>query len=497
MRRNPRLRGQLFISYLFLLMLTLTVMTLALLLFLFAQPVPPSLTYEKLLTIGRDVLQQAGIGSQQSALTLLQVRNLVQQLPRLAADNDTRILIIDMPTRTIITDSAAVFARTDQIRLTQESYTLQIPLRNRFGIHGEPIFGSLWDKDGSEWFFSGITIIRQNQETSAIVLAEPRPQQTFPLVLDRFRQELALPLCQSAVVGLIVAALLAAFSSRTLVRPLSRLEQAAESVAAGSHDQLVPEDGPVEIRALAAAFNRMSGEVNSTQQAQKEFMANVSHDLKTPLTSIQGYSQAIVDGAAKDPAHAARIIFEEASRLNRMVTELTDLARLQAGQMSMQHRPVDIHQLVLMVGERLSIIARERGLQLHLQSDPVPEVIGDGDRLAQVLTNLVSNAMKYTPSGGEISLRTQVNNGGVEVVVRDTGIGIAPDDLSRIFERFYQVDKARGPRRGTGLGLAITHEIVQAHGGRITVTSAGQGKGSTFTVWLPSAHLNTVVRGQK
>jgi signal transduction histidine kinase len=255
----------------------------------------------------------------------------------------------------------------------------------------------------------------------------------------------------------------------------------------------VPEDGPAEFRALAVAFNRMSGEVQATQQAQKDFVANVSHDLKTPLTSIQGYSQAIMDGAAKDPAGAAKIIYEEAGRLNRMVTQLTDLERLQSGRLSMRSVPVDVSRLAAAVGERLAIVAHDRGLTLHVNTPPVPEVIGDGDRLAQVLTNLVSNAIKYTPSGGEVWLQTQVNNGGVEIVVRDSGQGIAAQELPRIFERFYQVDKTRGPRRGAGLGLAITQEIVQAHGGQISVTSAGVGQGSTFTVWLPSPKVASVV----
>jgi signal transduction histidine kinase len=238
----------------------------------------------------------------------------------------------------------------------------------------------------------------------------------------------------------------------------------------------------------------MADEVQSEQQAQQEFLANVSHDLKTPLTSIQGYSQAIIDGAASNPVAAATIINDEAARLNRMVVELTDLARLQAGRLSMQMTGLDMGQLAEAVGQRLSIVAREKGVDLRLETMPMPEVAGDGDRLAQVLTNLISNAINYTPPGGTVTVRTQVANGGVEVIVEDTGVGIPPSELPRIFERFYQVDKARGPRRGTGLGLAIVQEIVQAHGGKITASSAGENRGSTFTIWLPSPNLTTIMR---
>jgi signal transduction histidine kinase len=265
-------------------------------------------------------------------------------------------------------------------------------------------------------------------------------------------------------------------------------------VSGGRFNQRVPIKGPTEVRAVADAFNRMADEVQSEQQAQQEFLANVSHDLKTPLTSIQGYSQAIIDGAANNPVAAATIIYDEAARLNRMVIELTDLARLQAGRLSMQMTGLDMGQLAEAIAQRLSIVAREKGIDLRLETMPMPEIAGDGDRLAQVLTNLISNAINYTPEGGMVTVRTQVANNGVEVSVEDTGVGIHPSELPRIFERFYQVDKARGPRRGTGLGLAIVQEIVQAHGGRIRASSPGENRGSTFTIWLPSPNLTTIMR---
>jgi signal transduction histidine kinase len=302
---------------------------------------------------------------------------------------------------------------------------------------------------------------------------------------------------QAAIVGLIIAIALAWFISRSIARPLQALASAAPAVAQGHFDQQVPVTGPPEVRAVAESFNRMSGEVRANQQAQRDFLANVSHDLKTPLTSIQGYSQAIIDGAAKDPAQAASIIYEEASRLNRMVIELTDLARIQAGRLSMQTTAIDMGQIVAAVAQRLSVVANKKGLRLDVQAEPMPEIAGDGDRLAQVMVNLISNAIKYTPSGGTVTVQTCLAEQGVEVIVQDTGIGIPTEDLPRIFERFYQVDKARGPKRGTGLGLAITAEIVHAHGGRISVSSAGEGKGSIFTVWFPSPQMSTVVRGRR
>jgi len=145
------------------------------------------------------------------------------------------------------------------------------------------------------------------------------------------------------------------------------------------------------------------------------------------------------------------------------------------------------------VGERLVLMAQRRGVRLHVETALTPSVMADGDRLAQVLTNLIGqvltnligNAINHTPSGGQVWLRTAPAAGGVNISVQDTGAGIPPAELERIFERFYQVDASRGPKRGTGLGLAIAREIVTAHGGKISATSEGVGKGSTFTVWLP------------
>jgi signal transduction histidine kinase len=150
-------------------------------------------------------------------------------------------------------------------------------------------------------------------------------------------------------------------------------------------------------------------------------------------------------------------------------------------------------QLTAAVGQRLSVVAREKGIALNVDAAPMPPIAGDGDRLAQVLTNLISNAISYTPGGGSVNVRTYANNGGVEVSVQDTGVGISAKELPLIFERFYQVDKARGPKRGTGLGLAIVYEIITAHGGKVNVASDGEGKGSTFTIWLPSPYLSTVI----
>jgi two-component system, OmpR family, sensor kinase len=487
------LRTRLLISYMMLIGITLSVITLALLVFLNNRPAPRELTYRQLADFAQIHLRDLFGGVLQTRQ--LDLRSLAQRLETFSAEEGVRTLIVDLTNGNVIFDSSVRFRVSDTVTIQLEAApdnvqfrpVVESILRGRF----ETIFGSF--PDSEEWLFFGLS--RSTGEPAALLFAEERPGNTLGSVLSVFRSELVRPLIQAALLGITTAIIMAYIVSRNIARPLQQIGAAAAAVAEGNYEQHLPVTGPPEVRAVAESFNHMSAEVRTSQDTQRDFLVNVSHDLKTPLTSIQGYSQAIMDGAADDPAKAASIIYEEAGRLNRMVVELTDLARLQSGQLSMQMNPLDISPIVHAVAQRIDIVAQKKGVKLTVDSTPMPNIHGDGDRLAQVITNLVSNAVKYTPGGGYVHLKTQINNGGVELMVQDSGVGIPADDLPRIFERFYQVDKARGPRRGTGLGLAIVQEIVQAHGGTISVTSGG--KGSTFTVWLPSPDLKTMVRGKR
>jgi two-component system sensor histidine kinase ResE len=236
----------------------------------------------------------------------------------------------------------------------------------------------------------------------------------------------------------------------------------------------------------------MTCEVAGMQQTQRDFLANVTHDLRTPLTSIQGFSQAIVDGVAADPqaaTRAATIIYDEAGRLNRMVQELLDLARLESGQFQMTWHTLQIADLLTAVAERLQPKAADKGVRLTVDVAPLPALAGDGDRLVQVFTNLLDNGIKHTAAGGSVTLEArshpEPNGAGIVVKVRDTGDGIPAADLPHIFDRFYQVDKSRRSKDGAGLGLTISRQIIEAHGGQITVQSV-EGLGTLFSVWLPT-----------
>jgi len=305
----------------------------------------------------------------------------------------------------------------------------------------------------------------------------------------------------AAVISLILAVLVA----RSISRPLQRVMAATEEIARGNYDFTLNITSPCEVHRLATSFNKMVRQVQASRQAQRDFVANVSHELKTPLTSIQGYSQAILDGTAREEAvqRAAGIIHDEAERMRRLVEDLLDLARIESGQVVMAQEPVDLRQVLGDCMDRLALRAQESGITLSLNVPTLPLLSGDKDRLAQAITNLLDNALKYTPAGGRVTveaaevseiqaLRTveptlapAVLLPAVVVTVSDTGPGIPPDELDRIFERFYQVDKSRARGKGgIGLGLAIVQEIVAAHGGRVAVQSI-VGVGSKFIVALP------------
>jgi signal transduction histidine kinase len=297
----------------------------------------------------------------------------------------------------------------------------------------------------------------------------------------------------AGAVALALSIVLAALMAYSIARPLERIARAAEEVSAGNYDQQLEISTPTEVARLATSFNSMALRVQASLQTQQDLVANVSHELKTPLTSIQGFSQALLDGTADDPGarkRAAAVIHEEAGRMRRLVDELLDLARLEGGQVSLACEPVDVANLMRTCADRFTPEARRLGCTLLVEvPSSLPPVLGDTERLEQVFGNLVDNALKQmctVTDEGRVILRAEAQDQQVLCSVTDNGPGIAADDLQRVFERFYQVDKSRVRRgSGAGLGLAIAQEIIEAHGGRIHAESV-QGLGTRLTVELPA-----------
>ena len=292
----------------------------------------------------------------------------------------------------------------------------------------------------------------------------------------------------SGLAGLGVALLVGLVITRSIYNPLRRMTSAVHAVGSGRYDTRVPEEGPDETRELARALNRMAEQVESNEQALQEFMADVSHELRTPLTSIRGFTQALLDGTVQDEAqrmHSAQVIDDEARRMLRLVSDLLDLARMQAGEFRLQREPIAPRELVEHIVEVFEPRAEEAGIALRTAvAADLPAVPMDFDRMVQVLNNLVANAIQYTREG-PVTLGASLNAGQLVMTVADTGEGISPEDLENLFERFYRGDST-ARRRGTGLGLAITREIVRAHGGEVSVTSV-VGEGTTFRIAIPLA----------
>jgi signal transduction histidine kinase len=343
---------------------------------------------------------------------------------------------------------------------------------------------SIRDSQKRVWFYT--LRLLDGQAQTYLMVATLRP--VIPW-LNTLTDDLGLPLLEAAGAAMVAALFLALLMGGWIANPLRRISEAARKVAAGDIRPIDPQ-GPTEVKELANSFNAMTQKVQISQQSQRDFVANVSHELKTPLTAIQGFAHAIVDGAASSPdllRQAGEVILTESDRMYRLVTDLLALARLDAGTANLLKEPVDLREVLEGVVVKFEPAARSSQVSLEAQLSALPVVMGDGDRLAQVFSNLVDNAIKFTPANGRVVVAAHQAGQQVEVRVSDTGMGIAPEDQKRIFERFYQTDKSRrgGAGRGVGLGLAIARQVVQAEGGSISVSSA-PGKGSEFIVRLPS-----------
>jgi len=487
-----RLRTRLFISYIALLLVTLLTLSLGLIVALGTQPAPPTQVYARLAAIAQG-LNVRGLLDDFTAPGLADQARIDQiqaVLNEFAQTRGVRVLWLTRISGStlVIHDSAGVYNAQAELTFSSEEF-FSASLERTLLPGSQQIYGRFADPDGSVWLFGGVAhplnMLRRAQIASLLIVAEPMLAVSLGQALAQFSSEILPALLRAALAAALLAVFMAAFISQSLVQPLRSLLNGVRAVAAGNYEQRVAEVGPPEVRELAQAFNVMSQEIRAAQNAQRDFLANVSHDLKTPLTSIQGYAQAVLDGAARDPHQAARIIYDEAARLNRLVNEITDLIRMQSDGLTLKYSQVDVNLLANALVERLMMMAARRQIRLTTRLAPLPTISADGDRLVQVLTNLLSNALKFTDSGGQVTLRTQPHPREVEIIIEDTGIGIPPEELTRLFERFYQVDKARGPERGTGLGLAIAREIVHAHGGRISIHSEGLGKGTTVRVRLP------------
>lgn len=373
-----------------------------------------------------------------------------------------RLLLLDRQRR-VLWDSASSDTRGQVI-------AVQAARRVANVAEAEPIL------DGQPYLAAAVALMPVRDPLGAAFLVVARPRSS---VTSAAAGQLAPLLIASGVAALLVAMLLVVLVGRTLTRPLTQLAAAAEDVAAGNYSRRVGIRGEDEIGVLGAAFDRMAEAVERARKIQRDFLANLSHELKTPLTSLIGFSQALVDGSLKseaDRVRAATIVHEESERVLRMAQELLDLARVEGGSIALNITDVDLggqlQQELEIVRQRADV--RELRMTLDVPAD-TPPVAADPERLHQVLDNLLDNAVKYAPAASMVTVAVSVAGSSVETVISNPAGAHRPDP-ERIFERFYRADPSRSAAAGgVGLGLAISRELAAAMKGRLWADIDAEG----------------------
>lgn len=304
-----------------------------------------------------------------------------------------------------------------------------------------------------------------------------------------YRQANELSMLWGLGLSALVASIVGLFVTRRIVTPVRRMQRASQRIAAGRYDERLQTAAPGEIGELAASFNEMAQALERIESRRTEFLANVAHEFRTPLTNLRGYVTGFRDGIFAPDENTLDACTRQLSRLERLVSDLSLLSKLEAGIEELQPQAVGAVELTQQSVAAFRPRFDQKGVTLRVQHAAGPaHVHADPQRTAQVLANLLENALRHTPSGGEVEMRTSVSRGKILFEVEDNGPGIPPQELPHVFSRFHRVDKARSyePDGGSGIGLTIAKHYVERQGGRIGVESQ-PGRGSRFWFNLPAA----------
>jgi histidine kinase len=306
-------------------------------------------------------------------------------------------------------------------------------------------------------------------------------------LLPTFRSAIGQALAVAAVAATLAGLAASLLLVREILRPLRQLARSSQRIAAGHYDERVIVPASDELADVANSFNQMAAALETVEQQRITLIGNVAHELRTPLAGLEGYLEGLFDGVLPSDPETISAMQHEVRRLRRLVGDLQELSRVEAGQVSLRIEPLDLLALTQrvvaqlrpqLIGQCLEVVA-EASIDSLL-------VVADADRTAQILINLVGNAIRYTPEDGCITVRLTTAGGHAQIAVEDSGVGIPPDALPYIFERFYRVDPSRSRSSGgSGIGLTIARHLAWAMGGELTAASAGTGQGSTFTLSLP------------
>jgi len=322
---------------------------------------------------------------------------------------------------------------------------------------------------------------RFSDDFKAVSGAEADEGESHDVLVSSLESSLLLAL----VASLGAAAVVSVVVARRILRPVQHVRDATRRLAAGHYDERVAEPGELELAELARDVNRLAVDLETTERRRARLVSEVAHEMRTPLTTIEGYVEGILDGVFQPDEGVLVAVGEEAARLQRLASDLAELSRAEEGALALQLSDADLGELVDASVERLRPQFEEKGVALTVMPSAALPVRVDPDRIAQVLTNLLGNALTYTPSAGHVEVASRRRGDVAEVTVVDSGIGLAADDLPFVFDRFYRVHGPERPAGGSGIGLTIARGIAHAHHGDVTAVSPGPGAGSTFTLTLP------------
>ena len=308
------------------------------------------------------------------------------------------------------------------------------------------------------------------------------------------RGQVADAVTQALVIGVLIgiaaATVFGIFAAQRLVRPLRQLGDTTREIAAGNYDVHVARPQEHELALLADDVNTLGRTLAETESRRVRLLGELAHEMRTPLTVIEGSVEGMIDGVLPVGPERLGLVSDEVRRLRRLSDDLSSLSRAEEGRLGLRLAAADLRTVVTSAAERLRPQADDAGVELLIRMPVTPVAVAvDSDRFAQVVTNLVGNALRATDAGGRIEVEVSTDGETASVTVADNGEGLAPEDLERVFERFYRVPDRRrgGADTGSGIGLTIARGIVQAHGGTLDARSPGRGRGATFTARLPLA----------
>jgi signal transduction histidine kinase len=314
-------------------------------------------------------------------------------------------------------------------------------------------------------------------------MGEAMGEATLVAFTDAIRQALIAATIIAVMAAMVVSLAVAA----RIARPISALAAAARRIARGHYAERVPTDEPGELGELATSFNDMASSLEATERRRIQLVGDVAHELRTPLTTLDGYLEGLQDGVIEPRPETWQLLRAETGRLTRLVTDLSELWRAEARQLPLRIDTIDVADIAAEVAERFAPQAMARGVRVHVAPGRAIAT-ADRDRVAPILSNYLSNALRHSPDGATIEVMTGSTQGSARIRVTDQGPGLAPEQLEAVFERFYRIDRARSRTAGgAGIGLAIVRALANAMGGRAWAESAGPGRGATFVLELPAA----------